>query len=111
MGSPTGFSRSATRQAGVLPVALARIDLLDLICRIPAIQLRGSSVPFDHITNPYKRIILTHVFQEYCHQNDIPPNSSEYQDARERILTLFQKGHRTVPHLKAALGDTINRAR
>jgi hypothetical protein len=68
-------------------------------------------VPFDHITNPYKRIILTHVFQEYCHQNDIQPNSSEYQDARERILVLFQKGHRTVPHLKAALGVTIDRAR
>jgi hypothetical protein len=26
-------------------------------------------------------------------------------------LALFQKGHRTVPHLKAALGVTIDRAR
>ena len=61
-------------------------------------------MPFAHITNPYKRIILTHVFQEYCQQNDIGPTSPEYQDARERILTLFENGHRTLPHLKAALG-------
>ena len=68
-------------------------------------------MPFDHITNPYKRIILTHVFEEYCQQNDIGPTSPEYQDARERILTLFQNGHRTVPHLKAALDVTNSRAR
>ena len=66
-------------------------------------------MPFDHITNPYKRTILTKVFQEYCNQNDILPTSPEYQDARERILTLFENGHRTLPHLKAALRVTMNR--
>ena len=60
-------------------------------------------MPFAHLTNPYKRIILTHVLQEYCEQNEIEPNSSEYQEARELVLTLFQNGHRTLPHLKTAL--------
>jgi hypothetical protein len=68
-------------------------------------------MPFSHVTNSYKRSILTDVFTGYCRQNGIEPTSPEYQDARELILILFQDGHRTVPHLKAALAAAMRRAR
>jgi hypothetical protein len=71
----------------------------------------GSSIPFSHLSNPYTRIILTDVFTQYCRENDIAPNSPDYQDARELVLTLFQNGPRTVPHLKAALVGASRRAR
>lgn len=68
-------------------------------------------MPFSHVTNSYKRLILADVFAGYCRQNGMEPTSPEYQDARELILILFQSGHRTVPHLKAALVAAIRRGR
>ena len=74
-------------------------------------NMAAKLMPFAHLANPYTRIILTDVFQEYCHKNDIGLTSPEYQGARELVLTLFHNGHRTVPHLKAALVAAIDRVR
>ena len=66
-------------------------------------------MPFSHITNSNKRSVLTLALEEYRHENAIQAASREHKDAGELMIHLYQNGHRTVAHLKAAAVATIRR--
>jgi hypothetical protein len=67
-------------------------------------------MPFRGIADPEERGILTAALDAYCRDNNIKPESREYDDARRLLVMLFEKhGHRSVGELKAALVAAIQR--
>jgi|SoiMethySBSTD1v2_1073268.scaffolds.fasta_scaffold2983825_2 hypothetical protein len=74
-------------------------------------HIEKAQMPFSHIVNVNKRSVLTLALEEYCWENAVRPASLEYRDARQVMLNLYQNGHRTVPHLKAAAVAAIRRQR
>jgi hypothetical protein len=69
-------------------------------------------MPFRGIADLEERGILTAALDEYCRENDISPESREYDDARRLLVMLFEKhGQRSVVDLKAALVAAIQRER
>lgn len=69
-------------------------------------------MPFGGVADPVERGILTAALDEYCRENNISPESGEYDDARRLLVMLFEKhGQRSVADLKAALVAAIRRER